>query len=325
VGDCVAAGAYRFPLATPLVVTEQGGTWGGAAQPQLPPDAATTRDPGYTSAGGSLSFVSCPSAGSCTAVGTYTNKDAQHSQYGWLLNETAGRWDQGTAAQLPADAQVYGDPERSGTSPFFGFTGLACPSAGNCTAVGGYWGGADVQQGLILRERGGVWSTGTTAPVPGNAGTNTAGPNAFANPLAGVACAAADDCGAIGWYVDRSNHRHGLLLGERGGTWKATALVPPAKATGTPSLTSIACPARGTCIAVGSYPTHGTTHGLVVLERGGKWGRGITATLPRTALGARHTFLDSVSCASARSCTAVGTYADRSGKTRGLILGLRLG
>jgi hypothetical protein len=321
-GNCTAVGAYRVPQDTPLVMQEQGGTWGVATEPQLPANAARTRDPDYPDAGGALSLVACPSASRCTAAGTYTNQDALYSQYGWILDGSPAM------AELPGDANVYGQPERSGTSPFFGFTGLACPGAGECTAVGGYWGRPDLQQGLILREYHGVWLQGTRAPVPANAGPNRTGPNEFVNPLTGLACGGMADCAAIGWYVDRWQHRRGLLLTGHGTSWRASELLLPGSAprTAVPRLASVACPSPGTCVAVGSYAFRGRTYGLIVAERRGRWGRAVRTALPRDAApaGRSRAFLNSVSCASATSCTAVGDYASRSGRTRALLLALRL-
>jgi hypothetical protein len=328
-GSCTAVGAYDFPLATPMVVKERNGAWGDDTAAPLPANAATSRDPNHANAGGSLSFVSCPSAGNCTAVGKYTNKDARYGEYGWFLGDisvSAPFRETRTAsmAHLPAGAAVDGDSERGGTSPFFGFTGLSCPSVGSCAAVGGYVDRHDDQQGVIFTKRGGSWSQGVEAPLPANAGPNAAPPNSFENPLASVSCAAAGDCAAIGWYVDRSKHRRGLLLTERGGKWKATELVLPAGAprNAVANLSSVSCASRGSCVAVGYYASAGKTYGLLVVERGGKWGRAARATLPADG-GKAHTFLNSVSCSSARACTVVGDYADRSGTTQGLLLSLR--
>lgn len=328
VSYCTAVGSYQIGFAKPLLVTESGGTWGAGIAPQLPANAATTRDPNIPTVGNPLSLVACPSSGNCTAVGTYTSKDAEAGEYPWVLDETAGQWGPGIGAQLPADSNVLGQSERSGTSPFFGFTGLACPSAGNCTAVGGYWGHVDAEQGLILTERNGTWSRGIRAPLPPGAVPNNES-NEFNSPIASVSCAAPDDCAAVGWYVTKpSGTHHGLLLTERGGAWKASALVLPAgaKAPGGVFLTSVTCSSRGNCVAIGYYGNHGKTYGLIARERGGKWGRAIRAAVPRNAAAAArsHTFLRAVSCASASRCTVVGTYADRSGAYQGLILSLRL-
>jgi hypothetical protein len=328
VGNCAAVGAYQIGFAKPLVVTEQGGTWHAGVEPRPPANAATTRDPSLPTPGNPLSLVACPSYGNSTAVGTYTDQDAEAGEYPWVMDETEGQWGSGVAAELPADANVNGQAERSGTAPFFGFTGLSCPSAGNCTAVGGYWGHVDVEQGLILTERNGTWSRGIKAPLPPHAVPNSE-PNELNAPITSVSCAAPDDCAAVGWYVLQPNGtHHGLLLTEQGGAWKASALVLPAgvSAPGGVFLRSVTCPSPGNCVAIGYYASHGKTFGLIVRERGGKWGRGITAAVPRNAAprDRSHTFLNAVSCASRGRCTVVGSYADRSGAEQGLIVGLRL-
>ncbi len=327
-GNCVAVGAYEIPtFGEPLLVTESNGTWLPGTEPQPPANAATTRDRNIVTPGNRLSLVACPSSGNCTAVGTYSDKDATAGEYPWMLEQTAGHWAAGAALRLPADASPYGDPER-GDAPFFGFNGLSCPSAGNCTAVGGYLGTSDVELGLILTERNGNWSRGVGAPLPPRAVPNS-DPNEFDSPIASVSCAAPDDCAAVGSYVLKvGGTPHGLLLTERGGTWKATTLALPAgaQASGGVFLTSVACPSRGNCIAIGSYASHGKTHGLIVRERKDKWERGMNAALPANAAAAssQHAFLNSVSCASASRCTIAGTYTTRGGVGQGLVVSLRL-
>lgn len=328
-GDCVAVGAYAIPtFGEPLVVAESNGTWLPGTEPQPPADAAATPDRNIATPGNRLSLVACPSSGNCAAVGTYSAKDATAGEYPWVLNRVAGHWTAGAALKLPTDASSHGNAERGGTAPFFGFTGLSCPSAGNCTAVGGYLGTGDVELGLILTERKGSWSRGVKAPLPAHAVPNSE-PNELNSPIASVSCAAPDDCAAIGSYVLKvGGAPHGLLLTERGGTWKASALVLPAgaRAPGGVFLTSVACPSRGNCVAIGYYAGHGKTHGLIVRERRGRWGRGTNAALPANAAAAsrQHTFLNSVSCASASRCTVAGTYTNRGGGGQGLIVSLRL-
>ena len=327
-GNCAAVGAYEIPaFAKPLVVTESNGTWLAGTEPQPPAKSATTSDRNISTPGNKLSLVSCPSAGNCTAVGSYTDKNAAAGEYPWVLEETAGQWAPGVAARLPADSNPHGDSAR-GAAPFFGFTGLSCPSVGNCTAVGGYSGKVDVEEGLILTERNGTWSRGVTAPLPPHAVPNSE-PNELNSPIASVSCAAPDDCAAIGSYVLKvGGMPHGLLLSERSGTWKASALVLPAhaQAPGGVFLSSVTCPSRGNCVAIGFYGSHGKTHGLIVPERAGKWGRGVNAALPAGAAfaGSQHTFLNAVSCGSASRCTVVGTYTTRAGASQGLTVSLRL-
>ncbi|HJU36587.1 MAG TPA: hypothetical protein VJ716_04105 [Gaiellaceae bacterium] len=330
--NCLAVGVYigSDRAKHPLLVAENSGTWGTGQDVDrlLPANAGTSFDPDNPDAGAGLSLVSCPAAGACTAVGSYSNKDASDADYPWVVSESDGNWGSGAEARLPANASTSGDLS-AGASPFFGFTGLSCPSAGNCTAVGGYENRQGAEEGLILRERNGVWSRGVRSPLPPKGVPNTE-PNEFNSPLTSVACGAPDDCAAVGWYVlGPSGARHGLLLRERGGTWKAFALAlpPKAKAPGGVFLTSVACPSRGNCVAVGYYGNRGHTRGLVVRERRGNWGRAVDAALPKGAApaGKEHTFLNSVSCPSASRCTAGGYYSDRSGRTQGLLLNLRLG
>lgn len=325
-GNCVAVGQYLGNRTThPLLVTESDGTWDAGGEPELPANADTTPDPNQPDVGGGLYFVSCPAAGDCTAVGWYTNKDAGHSIYSWVLTESGGTWSSGQDALLPADASTLGDLEK-GPSPLFGFTGLSCPSVGNCTAVGGYEGKGGAEEGLILTERNGVWSQSVKAPLPPHAVPKIES-NEFNSPLVSVSCAAPDDCAAVGWYVLGSlGAKRGLLLTERDGAWKATALSLPAKAKapGGVYLTSVSCPSRGNCAAVGHYRWKRATHGLIVRERGGKWGRAANAAVPKGAASKQHTFLYTVTCPSKSACEAGGYYADRSGRTQGLLLSLRL-
>ncbi len=332
VGNCSAVGGYETAnhpglRKHALLVDESNGKWGAAFDAQLPPDAATAVNPNQTlDLGGSLRFVSCPSPGNCSAVGSYTRKDSTDSMLGfqgWLLDESGGNWGVGISAQLPADARTTVD-SRGGESPFMGFTGLSCPSIGNCTAVGGYVDKHGAEQGVILTERKGRWSRGIRAQIPPREIAANP-PNSLNSPLTSLSCAASNDCAAIGWYYDKSRRLHGLLLSERAGKWKASGLVLHAKAPGGIFLNSVDCGSRGNCVAIGYWGSHGKTYGLTVAERGGKWGRGIKAVLPRGAAASNkaHTFLNAVSCSAARRCTAVGSYTDRSGANQGLILSLR--
>jgi hypothetical protein len=91
-------------------------------------------------------------------------------------------------------------------------------------------------------------------------------------------------------------------------------------------LTSVGCAPRGRCVAVGYWTGNGRTHGLIVREREGRWGRAVKAALPPNAAQAnnwQHTFLNTVACPAARFCLAAGYYADGSHHTQGLLLSLR--
>ena len=330
-GTCTAVGHYDSAdhVTHALLFAEHGGTWGAGADVPLPPDASTKFPPpdSQSFAGGFLNLVSCPSAGNCTTVGTYTREPLE-AAYPWELDKSGGSWGASNGLQLPSGAATTVDSRGGGASPFMGFSGLSCPSAGNCTAVGGYVDKHGNFQGGIFAERGGNWSNGIKAPVPAHASLNS-DPMELNNPLSAVSCAASADCAAVGFYVTTgSATQRGLLLAEHQGKWKASALSLPrgASARGGVFLTSVSCASRGNCVAVGYYGDHGKTHGLVVRERGGKWQRAANAALPKGAAPASksHAFLNSVTCPSARFCLAGGDYSDSSGHTQGLLLNLRL-
>ncbi len=325
-GNCAAVGTYTTfkphdvePHA--LLVNEKDGIWGAGVDAQLPPDAATTSDVNGDGPGGVATVVSCPSAGNCVAGGTYAVRVGDLNEpAGWVATEQAGEWEQAVSVQLPGGGTA-GD--------HFG-TGLSCPSVGVCTVVGGYTDRNGREQGLIAQERRGVWLPGIRAPVP-RGGSAPNEPNAFDDPLFGVSCADASDCAAIGAYVKYPHPGgypgtyHGWLLTERRGAWSASKVVLPqnAKAPGETILTSVSCGARGSCVAVGNYGTH-VAHAIIEVERRGEWQRAISPAVPANAAKNASPGLNSVSCSSAHRCTVVGSYKDRSGKPRGLIVNLRI-
>ena len=348
-GNCAAVGAYVTGVQGVgfmhhvLLVERRNGTWAAGSELQLPPDAATTPDRyNGVDTGGVGTVVSCPSAGNCVAGGSYA--DTIETQYGtwyrtegWIATEQGGQWGRAFTVQLPADADTWGDPTKSGTSPFFGFTGLSCPSVGNCTAVGGYDDKNGAEQGLILTERNGAWLPGIRAPLPRGAAAPIE-PNAWDDPLFSISCAGPGDCAATGaWVVPGAKYGypgpyHGWLLSERHGTWSASKLVLSGKTTigSDVYLVSTSCPAPGNCTAVGRI--YNGRYGLIVVQRHGKWQQGIKPALPKNAAGFKKVSnqfhyaseLDSVSCPSASRCTVVGSYPTRTGKPRGLIVSIRL-
>ncbi len=90
-GDCTAVGKYTDTSGKlqGLLLTETAGKWAPGVEPVLPANAGGLAG----LPGSSVSYVSCASAGNCTAIGTYT--DSSDSQEGLLLTETDGSWSAG--------------------------------------------------------------------------------------------------------------------------------------------------------------------------------------------------------------------------------------
>ena len=305
-------------------MNEKDGTWGAGVDVQLPPDAATTSDVNGEGPGGVATVVSCASAGNCTAGGTYAVRVGDLNEpAGWAATEQAGQWGQAVGVQLPGGGAA-GD--------HFG-TGLSCPSVGNCTGgrrlhgpkrQGARGDRAGAPRRLVARDPGAGASRGGSAPNE---------PNAFDDPLF---C-----CLVRGRERLRRNRRVRELPALRRVPGHVPRLAPDRAARrlervqGRPAAehqgtrrdaSDLGQLWRHAAAALQSATTALTfAHAIIEIERRGKWRRAISPAVPANA--AKSLFLpglNSVSCPSAHRCTIVGSYADRSGKPRGLIVNLQI-
>jgi len=106
-----------------------------------------------------------------------------------------------------------------------------------------------------------------------------------------------------------------------GNTWDGVeAPVPNNAAATSAGLFSVVCVAADSCTAVGAYDDlSGDDQVLIDTVSAGVW-QATEAPLPGNAGGDLPiAYLSSVACASAGSCTAVGTYGDTADNTEGLI------
>jgi PASTA domain-containing protein/List-Bact-rpt repeat protein len=309
-GDCSAVGSYVDSSGNNegLLLTQSAGSWAAGVEATLPANAATIFQ------AVALTSVSCPSAGTCSTVGTYlvsTGSNSLASQ-GLLVTETSGRWTSGADAALPPNA----DPNRNAV-----LSSVSCPSSGNCSAVGTYEDSSGNGHGLFVTETAGRWTTGAEAALPSNA----AAPDGDA-VLSSVSCASQGNCSAVGYYFDNSNDLQGLLLTETAGGW-ATGVEAalPANAATTfqaVALTSVSCPAPGNCTTVGSYfDNTSDVQGLLLTENGGRWMPAAETVLPADAVTIQKSVvLNSVWCASPGNCTVVGNYDQVRKGSQGLLL-----
>ena len=220
-----------------------------------------------------LSGVSCTSATACTAVGDAVS--------GSNLVTLAERWN-GTSWTAQST------PSPAGATQSY-LIGVSCSSATACTAVGNYVDGSGTH---LLAEawNGSSWTIQAT-PAPGGS-TSTA--------FAGVSCTTASACVAIGGYQSSG---HGMLAEVWNGTsW--TIDNPPLPAGGTSAvLGGVSCTAAAACTAVGNY-----TAGSGQLTLAERWnGTGWTVQATPNRVDAQDSYLSSVSCTSATSCTATGS------------------
>ena len=267
-GDCTAVGfSTSHGNPHPLAEHWDGSTWAIEPVPQPAGALQTT-----------LYGVSCASATSCTAVGTYYPQPAPGRGYQPLAEQWDGtRW---TIQPTPIPA---GSPQAQ-------LYGVSCASVTSCTAVGFYYVDAGGNSGPLAEHWNGTRWAIQPVPLP---------PLASAAQLEGVSCPTASDCTAVGEY-SQLNPNTGLFAAHWNGTgWAAQVLPHPA---GTYFLLlAVSCWQPGRCAAVGGAFNGNGRPATSVVERqtGTSW------ALQQDAAPA-HTTLYGVACPSAQSCTAVG-------------------
>jgi len=188
---------------------------------------------------------------------------------------------------------------------------VSCAAAGNCAAGGFYTDGSFHTEAFVAVERSGRW--GRAAEVPGSAALNAGG---FAQ-VSAVSCASAGNCAAGGFYRDGSRDLQAFAATERNGRWGRAAGVPGLRALnagGNAAITSVSCPAAGSCAAGGFYRNgSGLRQAFVVSERGGRWGRAATVLGLRALSPGGFARVSTVSCGSAGNCAAGGLYSEPAG------------
>jgi hypothetical protein len=279
--SCFAVGEEDFSqrVALPFAERWAGGVWQQDPVPQ--PSRTTMRI-------SALNAVSCWSTRGCVAVGTFFPSCCTEKAFSeeW----TGSSW---------KVARHVGPP---GFQP----DAMSCASARFCVAVGD---GSD--RGWVEQWTGSRWVREPT-PDP-NSDPNTDLESGQSVNLTGVACSDRGACVAIGnWEAPSQTRYRPLAEAYQQGRWVLTQ-APVAPKELSYEFNSIACPTSTECVAVGfsapwSRPGVPVKNARPLLElwNGQGW---VAQRLPRPT-GPR-TSLDSVSCASPTSCTALGAPWDQ--------------
>ena len=345
-GTCLAVGGYENRAGTGLPLAEARTSTGWRVQPAPAPPGAVFSN---------LFGVSCTAADACTAAGYYTDGlrhihplaerwdgtswrvQATPSPAGSAVAEffavsctsasacTAGgasldnsgtsvplaeRWD-GTSWRVqatPAPAGSIGS----------GFAGMSCSSATVCIAAGSY--GTSGGSGVMLAERwnGTRWRIQVTPSPAGATGSE----------LLAVSCAVTGACTAVGSVTigsaggraatgasrNSSGSTTTVGLAERwnGTTWRVQAIPNPGRSTGT-GFAAVSCSTPTACTAGGSYDTASHLGRPVAAGWGGRsWHR---QAVPARVGASVASGLVGVSCASARTCIAVGYGTATTGES----------
>jgi hypothetical protein len=252
-GNCGAGGGFEDASETsrPFVVSQVHGRWQKATELR-----GTVPLNGGVIAG--VLQVSCPSAGNCSAAGTYT--DHAGNGQAFVATEVSGRWQR--AIEVPGTAALNVGPLAQANS-------VSCVSPGNCAAAG-YYSSSNIDiQAFVVSQVNGRWQR--AIEVPGTAALNTGG-NAQANS---VSCGSAANCSAGGFYTDRRNREQAFVVREIGGRWQRAIEVPGTAALnagGNAQVTWVSCASAGNCAAGGSYQDRsGHRQAFVVSQVNGRW------------------------------------------------------
>ena len=264
---CTAVGSSTTASGPQIALAEQwnGTSWTPTPQSPVNPSGA---------ASSSLAAVSCTAATSCTAAGAYATPVGGNPPPDLALAEA---WD-GTSWTIQT-------PQSPGSGYNSVLSGVDCPTAMNCIAVGyDYYNQGPQDAALAEQWDGTSW---TILPTP----TPTGG---YVSKLSSVSCATGTSCVAVGTL--------GLSdpIAEQwnGSTWT----IEPTPAGG--PLFGISCPSANACIGVGGLGTPAADS-----WNGTAW-TSQTVPLPAGNNGGQ---LSSVSCTSASDCTAVGYWTVSTG------------
>jgi hypothetical protein len=325
---CNAVGYYANAQDTDQTLIE---SWNGTTWSVVPsPNKGSDQD--------FLLGVSCTSADSCTAAGSYVNASGVEQTLieswdgsSWVTvtspNRGASHNRLYDVSCLGTDCTAVGDyvngvnvaqtlveswhgaswsivasPDK-GTSSNYLFS-VSCVSAGACTAVGGYINKSSVERTLVESLDGGNWSI-VASPNSGKS----------SNFLLGVSCVAVTRCMAAGAYYDvGADSLLPLIASWDGATW--SILTSPIKGTGG-RLAGVSCVSAHSCTTVGFFLSSNDLVGETLIEswNGTSWAI-MDSPNPPEVLSDE---LSAVSCVSASDCTAVGSYSDAGGNDRTLV------
>jgi hypothetical protein len=294
-GYCVAGGFFAHAF----VVSERNGSWGKATEVR-----------GLGAGRSLVDSVSCTSAGNCVAGGSYLHNGSGQA---FVVSERNGSW--GKAIEVPGLASL----DVGGNA---GLNSLSCASAGNCAAVGFYYGTGvgPGPQAFVVSERNGSWGKAINVPES---------PAQAHEPVTvdSVSCATAGNCAAAGYYGSGFAPTQALVVSEKNGTW-GKAIVVRGTATGARNgAGSVSCGSAGNCVVGGGFGPgiEEPYQAFVAVERNGSWGKAIEVPGSGALNSGGNAAVLSVSCESARNCAAGGFYRDGSGHQQAFVVSERNG
>jgi hypothetical protein len=232
-----------------------------------------------------LAGLTCASTSNCLAVG-------YHSQGAFSQNLTE-RWD-GTSWT------IVSSPNHLPTQAWNIFSGVACLSTFQCWAAGYY---TDTETGQLVDQTVTEYWNGVSWAIVPSVNTSTED----TNHLLGITCVAASDCWAVGEYQSPGNNSNTLIERWDGSSW-AVVSSPNPRPNNINQLRGVTCTSASDCWAVGIFYDSSANVFQTLIEHwdGSSW----TIANSENTTSTQDKLLNSVTCASASECWAVGYYND---------------
>jgi Bacterial Ig-like domain (group 3) len=188
--SCAAVGFYTTGAdhTQAFTATQANGAWG----PAVPVPGAAALEKGGVS---QLNSVSCPTAGNCSAVGSYATPTSGTQPL--VVSEKNGTW--GKAVPVPGSATL-----NTGKDMFA--ADVSCVSPGRCSAAGDFVTSKHSQGVWAASQKGGLW--GQAGTIPGLSGLATGG----TAEVEGLSCSTADSCGLVGDYFTMTGSQQPFLV-----------------------------------------------------------------------------------------------------------------
>jgi hypothetical protein len=301
--SCEAIGDYDLGPNDdrPLMLVGAGDAWVSVPLPQ-PQDPNNPKDLLYD--------IACAAVTSCVAVGHYSYPSSYQNlgQHPVLYVGSGSDWSR-LQPPLPADAA---------TPAFATLQAVTCPLSTLCVAAGSYLSTTGQFRAYLLTGSGTSWSVSSTA-LPPDAGNDNGLPR-----MADIACSSSTACAAVGYYYRPGGvYYSALVVSGSGDSWTAISPSLPAGVDPTyasSQLGSVSCPVDADCVAVGAYYGGGRYYGLIATGSNASWESQQAPWPADSSPNGAGTGVQSVSCPSGDSCTAVGTYLTVDGTDEALLL-----
>jgi hypothetical protein len=182
--------------------------------------------------------------------------------------------------------------------------GASCVSSSDCTAVGFSWNGSGSEQVTLVESwNGSDWSV-VPSPNVGDTGTDE---------LAGISCISTSSCVAVGYSVGTADFATTLVELWNGKIWSIESTPNPDPGPYTNSyLRGVSCKTSRSCMAVG-YAVQSASGGTNIETLAEFWNGMKWSIIKSPNPGSTDSSFDGISCVTAATCQAVGSFLKDTG------------